>query len=171
MIKLVGLSISGMPGAKWFGQSAAKVAVRHRAVKRGGKRTGTSLRAKVAEDGNGLLALLERPVFDGLDEFIFGVEGSRLAGEAEPLLACDLGNRTTRREATPQNTASRHTVRQWTRSRTETSLPQVPSLLDRLLERADNVLFGKIELSVLVCPAIEIFAEGASGHGHDVTVN
>ena len=105
MIKLVGLSISGMPGAKWFGQSAAKVAVRHRAVKRGGKRTGTALRAEVAEDGNGLLALLERPIFDGLDKFIFRVEGARLACEAETLLACDLGDRTTWREAAPQNTA------------------------------------------------------------------
>ena len=43
--------------------------------------------------------------------------------------------------------------------------PDMTGLLDRICERANDILVGKIELSVLVDPAIEVLAEGKTGDG------
>ena len=53
---------------------------------------GAALGAEVAEDDDRLLALLDRAGLDGVHEVLFAVEGAGLAGEAEALLAGDLGD-------------------------------------------------------------------------------
>jgi hypothetical protein len=48
--------------------------------------------------------------------------------------------------------------------------PEVARLLDRFVERADDVLL-RAEFAVLVCPAVEVLAERLPGDGHVVAVN
>ena len=55
--------------------------------------------------------------------------------------------------------------------REEALLPEMARLLDRVLERADDLLLRKAELAVLVRPALEVLAEGEAGDGHVVPVD
>ena len=51
------------------------------------------------------------------------------------------------------------------------SVPQVSCLLDRLLKRTDYVLTAELELSVLVCPPVEVLTERATSDSHDIAVD
>ena len=51
------------------------------------------------------------------------------------------------------------------------SVPQVSCLLDRLLKRTDHVLAAELELSVLVCPPVEVLTERAASDSHDIAVD
>lgn len=50
-------------------------------------------------------------------------------------------------------------------------VPDVTSLLNRLLQRANDVLACKVQLAVLVHPPVKVFAEREAGDGYVVTVD
>lgn len=99
MIRLVGFSISGIPG------NARHESIWHPAAEQSARRTRTALRPEIPEDDDRLLALLDRAALDRSDEVVLGVERARLAGEAQPLLACDLGDCAAGREVAAQDAA------------------------------------------------------------------
>lgn len=87
MMRLVGLSISGMP--------ARGLVARTGGMREG--RTGATLGAEVPQNHNGLLTALDRPALDRREKVLLRVERARLASETEALLARYLRDGTARR--------------------------------------------------------------------------
>ena len=103
---------------------------------------GTALGTLVADDDNGLLALLDLAALEGLNEAILVVEAAGLALEAETLLASDLADGTAggKRAAEDLNVAG---------------------LLDGVGERADDGLVAG-EIGEL----LDVLLHGLTGRGH-----
>jgi hypothetical protein len=88
IIKLVGLSISGIPGGAILVSDEYKFVIC--------KYTGTALWTKVSQDSDRLFPLLDGTALDSFDEFVFRVERASFPCKSEPLLACNFSNSTSR---------------------------------------------------------------------------
>jgi hypothetical protein len=109
--------------------------------------TRSTLGAFVADDNDGLLALLERATFDGLDQTILTVKDSGLAGELRTLLSGDLGDTATRGDLAVKDL-------------------NVASLLDGVAEGTDNLLaLGH------VADILEVLSHGLASNGHTTAVD
>jgi hypothetical protein len=133
MIKLVGLSISGIP--------ANLCPVSGEATLRGLiLRTWATLRTEVSKDNHRFFALLDGATLNGSCELIFAVERSCLASEAETLFPCDLCNGPARRQIAFQNPMVWLMV---SRFPYWLHVPEMSRLFDRLMQRSDNVLISE----------------------------
>ena len=167
MIRLVGLSISGMPGLRLARPLPPPQ------IHGDEKRTGPALRSEIPENDDRLLALLDRAALDRTDKVILGVKGTCFTSETEALFSSDLRDGAPRRQVSFQDPAWRTPLsasRAGSKVRREHDTPDMACGLDRLIQRSDNVLAGR-EFSVLVCPAFQVFAQSLAGHGHVIAVD
>lgn len=95
MIKLVGLSISGIPDECLSARHPRNIA---------SIRTRTALRAEITQDDHSFLTLLDGATFNRGDELVFRVKAACLAGKSETLLASDLSHGPARRQIAFQDT-------------------------------------------------------------------
>ena len=124
------------------------------------------------QDGDGLFTLLDATALDGFDKVALLVESPALAAEFETLFAGDLGDGTAGSQVALEDSKVRYGTRSVgvlvSGDDPRVNIPNMTSLLDRVVEGSDDLL-ALPRVASLDHPLVDVFSEGLSGDGQFVT--